>query len=1574
MSSAAEAPVPVELCLAIDTVCDAFEQAWMRDERPMIEDCVGSIPEVGRPLLLSELIRIELEWRCRRGEQPTAEEYRARFPTCAGAVGGWVAEARSAAQSAAGAAHRGAAGATTPTVTVVTLRHPHPDGSQPPAGLAVPGYEILGVLGQGGMGVVYKARQCALNRMVALKMILHAEHASVEERRRFRAEAETVARLQHRHIVQVFEVGEHAAVPYFSLEFCPGGSLTDRLDGTPWPPARAAELIHTLAATVADAHRAGIVHRDLKPGNVLLAEDGTPKIADFGLARRLDQSARTRSGAIMGTPGYMAPEQARGQSKQVGPSADVYALGSILYQLLTGRPPFKAADLMETLLQTLTEEPVPVRRLQPKVPRDLETICHKCLEKDPAKRYADCAELAEDCRRFRVGAPIAARPVGLCARGWRWCKRAPAVAGLLLSLLLVLSGGVIVSTLFALRANQLAAQANQLAADATQAARRADAKAREADLAADVSRQLEDSLTAVFSAMVKDARERSEKGRYREAEVAFRQALHVAVSALGEEHPRTAASYNNLATNLQAQGRYTEAEEGFRKALAIRRKALGENHPDTATSFHNLAGNWRLRGGYWEAEAYFRRALDIRRRALGEEDPDTAASYTGLSISLQDQGLYQEAEPGLRKALAVFRKARGDEAPDTATSYNHLGLNLNAQGQYAQAQPLLEKALAIRRKVLGEEHPDMAQSYDNVATNLDAQGQYAEAQLLYEKALAINRKVLGQEHPYTAQGYNNLAENLSAQGRYVQAQPLYEKALAINRKMLGEEHPNTAQCYNNLAENLADQGRYAQAQSLYEKALAIRWKVLGEKHPDTAASYNDRALNWQAQGQYHKAAEGLQAALAIRAKGLGVEHPHTVTSYINVAGNLHAQGRYDEAERFYARAADAFLACRLRIAATGLGRASKTGENSPLFPLAAILARNGNFAAAWQRFEQGLGRGTWDDLSAHQHWSVEDTGRRAALVARLERLDQLLAHSLSLRQTTPEQQRKHQDLLDRQLKVQQELTDFGLKLRQKYGPAAGQIFDREQIQAALPADAALVGWIDVAAVGPNTADPDGEHWAVLLRSQGQPVWQRLRGIGPRGAWTQADTELPGRLRAAIQSPRGDWGPLVARLRQQRLQPLANPLGRGDSLPPVRQLIVLPSAGLAGVPVELLAPDYIVSYALSGTLYAHLRQQPLPETEGLFALGDPVFATDMVMGRSPPLPPGGVLLTAVVPGGNAAASGLRSNDVLLRYAGKELKGPTDLKALLQANDKAPPVAVTVWRDGKTFDVQVQPGKLGVVLADKPASQALAELRQPDHLLQSRDAEGQWAPLPGTRMEVESLRRLFRDNPRVQVLLGSQASEQTLYDLAKSGELSRYRYLHLATNGEMDDTRPLGSALILSRDRLPDPLKQLEAGLPAFDGRLTAREVLQQWHLNADLVTLSACQTALGRYEGGEGFVGFAQALILAGSRSVCLSLWRVDDTATALLMQRFYANLLGKRDGLKGPMARAAALREAKEWLRGLSRDQALGVAAGLSQGVERGKGHKQELPLPQAPVAAKNDRPYAHPYYWAAFILIGDPG
>jgi WD40 repeat protein/tRNA A-37 threonylcarbamoyl transferase component Bud32 len=315
-----------------------------------------------------------------------------------------------------------------------------PGPGQQPSALA--GYEILGILGRGGMGVVYRARQTRLNRDTALKMILSGAHAGPEELERFRAEAEAVARLQHPNIVQIYEIGERDGLPFFSLEFVDGGSLQAKLDGTPVTPRLAAQMVVSLARAMHYAHERGIVHRDIKPANILLTKAGVPKITDFGLAKKIEGDAgHTTTGAVLGTPAYMSPEQAAGRTHEIGPAADIYSLGAMLYEMLCGRPPFKGESVIHTLQLVQSADPLPPSRLQPRIPRDLETICLKCLRKEPHKRYANAEELAADLDRYLNNQPIKARRTPLVERVWKWAKRRPAVAALLALLAVVVTGG-----------------------------------------------------------------------------------------------------------------------------------------------------------------------------------------------------------------------------------------------------------------------------------------------------------------------------------------------------------------------------------------------------------------------------------------------------------------------------------------------------------------------------------------------------------------------------------------------------------------------------------------------------------------------------------------------------------------------------------------------------------------------------------------------------------------------------------------------------------------------------------------------------------------------------------------------------------------------------------------------------------------------------------------------------------------------------------------------------------------------------------------------------------------------------
>jgi hypothetical protein len=451
-----------------DVLCTDQRQRWLHGQRPEAEAYIalhGSYYPDAEPAI--DLVFGEFLMRRELGESPTLDEYYRRFPKLAEPLRLHV-----------------ELDAMFPTHREPSLRD---HGDLP----RIPGYEVEAVLGQGGVAVVFRARHLRLGRPVAIKMLLAGAYAGPTELMRFQLEAEAVAGLSHPNVVQIYESGEHEGRPFFTMELVEGGSLAQKLAAPPANTGRtrantggaqhvrwAAGLVATLADAVSAAHRAGIIHRDLKPGNILLSADGTPKISDFGLARRLKgEGGLTWTGTAVGTPSYMSPEQASDTAGPIGPATDVYGLGAVLYELLTGRPPFRSGTALETFRQVLTQEPVPPSRSNPQVPRDLETVCLKCLQKDARQRYTSAAALAEDLQRYLQGQVVTARPVSSFERTVKWIRRNKRVAGLSAIAVLALVAGTIVSLVFGIEAHQkadeLGKQAVQLQAQTAAAKKNA---------------------------------------------------------------------------------------------------------------------------------------------------------------------------------------------------------------------------------------------------------------------------------------------------------------------------------------------------------------------------------------------------------------------------------------------------------------------------------------------------------------------------------------------------------------------------------------------------------------------------------------------------------------------------------------------------------------------------------------------------------------------------------------------------------------------------------------------------------------------------------------------------------------------------------------------------------------------------------------------------------------------------------------------------------------------------------------------------------------------------------------------
>jgi eukaryotic-like serine/threonine-protein kinase len=837
---------PLSVLERVNAVCNRFEDAWLAGQRPRIEDYLVEVSdERERDALLQELIALDVFHRRRAGEDPQVEEYRGRFPDLA---------------------------ATPSLVDRTPLSTPLLLSRDPGRPLpCVPSYEILEELVGGGMGEVYKAWQSGPNRVVALKMMkrsLLQDRAGRDELlERFRVEVEALGRLQHPNIVVVHEAGEQDGRPYLVMEFVEGGSLDKMLEGTPLAARPAAELVETLARAVHHAHQRGILHRDLKPANVLLASGGrqppdrseesggsrpplaecTPKITDFGLAKFLKGGGAglTDPGMILGTPSYMAPEQATG--REVGPAADIYALGAILYECLTGRPPFQGSSVMETLDLVRMQEPVAVHLLNPKVPRDLQTICLKCLEKDPASRYYDSAlALADDLRRFLDGSPIKARPPSAWGRTVKWARRQPVAAALVGAITVVV---LVVAAAGWWHSAQMKKQ-RQTAEDNFRLA-----------LAA-----MDEMLTEVGAVDLADVpqMEPVRKKLLHRALPFFEQFLAKLGNDPAVRHEE-ARAYSLLGDVLALLRKQEEAEHAYRQALDLLDQDSGQpagaNHRrEQAKTWGNLGVLLKERKRFKETEAALVQASQLWGKLAAErpDEPDyqeqVAASWYHLGTVLARQAgrenkaeqAYQEA---LRRQQPLAQKGqRPDSLRSLARTFNNLGLLWQNMGKGKDAERAFQNAIDIQEGLV-KKYPEvpayrreLARSYNNRG-ELRAKGQpaaalkdYSDAEKRLEHLMRDFPKVPAYRLEWSAVQIN-LGNLWQDKRRLRDAEAAFRKALQARKEVVekspgvSDHHHKLAEAHRRLGILLKETGRSDEAEKEYQEALRIGRELL-DRHPD----------------------------------------------------------------------------------------------------------------------------------------------------------------------------------------------------------------------------------------------------------------------------------------------------------------------------------------------------------------------------------------------------------------------------------------------------------------------------------------------------------------------------------------------------------------------------------------------------------------------------------------------------------------------------------------------------------------------------------------------------------------------
>ncbi len=829
---------------------------------------------------------------------------------------------------------------------LVEDRDPSPDASRWGPGTVVDDYEIVRKLAHGGMGVVFEAKQISLGRRVALKVVRSSRFASDAELRRFQVEAESIARLDHSGIVAVHEVGRRDGEHFYSMAFVDGGSLAEV--ETPVSAERAAQLMRSVAEAVHYAHTRNIVHRDLKPGNVLLTADGEPRVSDFGLARDTStESDLTVPGSIVGTPGFMPPEQAEGRTADVGPQADVYGLGAVLFYLLTGRPPFIGSTIVETLHLVIHEPPVDPRRIQPGTPADLACIVMKCLEKRPEQRYGSARDVAEELLRFSRREPIQARPIGRIARISRWCQRSPVVAGLSATALVLLVTGVVVSSKLAF---DLSIANTELGDSLSRLERQAEDLEVARDEARDALADMESFSQFLVDDVISVARPTGvQKGRGRDTTV--REALIEATRSVGERfvgRPKAEAlARHDLGITLRTVGEYALAKEQLERALALRKQTLGPTAMLTLVTQNSLASAWFALNELGEAEALFedvctkmpadygswlwvlarRNLASIYRHTDREsqaeeilvdllahhEAGDTFRLHMSLARVYRQTGDYERAHEHFDAAAARAIEMHGEDSLPHLEALSTRAAVLHMQGEEEEAARRLR---ALHPRFLAKFTLRHRQSISNavrLGNALFALGRHEEVVELLEPVFPLTREIMASEEWLHDDAYHALTGSLRSLHGYDELVPLRRARLPDMVSQHGEASTDATSCRINLAQDLGRLGEHQQALEQLEAAFP---------HCDTEAARSkdldyfcrwELGKAWMGVGQPEKATPFLESALARAETMPEAFRDEDMCDILSLLMRNRAQrDEFEEAERIARRVLEKYEATRPR--------------------------------------------------------------------------------------------------------------------------------------------------------------------------------------------------------------------------------------------------------------------------------------------------------------------------------------------------------------------------------------------------------------------------------------------------------------------------------------------------------------------------------------------------------------------------------------------------------------------------------------------------------------------------------------